>query len=252
MSSIEISNKGSCFYCAKDFTGPSFYLMYDGEKAFYQYEKINKDCIESDLGNSKVFFDIGANIGLFSLYFKLKYPGLIVHAFEPEGLNYTSLKSSINSFSMTDFYLNRLGLSDSIGAASLHIDKLNMGGASVSLSGPDRVSVDINLSTLDQYCSDMHVENIDVIKIDVEGLEEKIIIGGLNSIRKFKPVIIFECMHDELVQNNVVAALRKLNLSFTIEQVKTKVMVDLDGFEDFAKNESQNGLIGTEYVIRFK
>ena len=49
VNSINISNKGEFYYCTKDFTGPSFYVMYDGEKAFYQYEKINKDSIESSL-----------------------------------------------------------------------------------------------------------------------------------------------------------------------------------------------------------
>jgi len=252
MSSLKIGDKGSCFYCAKDFTGPSFYVMFDGEKAFYQYEKINKDSIESFLGDEKVFFDIGANIGLFSLYFKLIYPELIVHAFEPESINHTCLQESIKSFSMKNFHLNKIGLSDVSGSAQLYIDKMNMGGASVNQAGADRELAEIKLSTLDDYVTNNNIQRIDVIKIDVEGIEEKIIKGGMNSLRRFKPVIIFECMHAELNENNVIEALSELGEEFTIEQVMTQKQVPLSGFEDFAKKEFESGLVGTEYLIRFK
>tara|TARA_R110000868_G_scaffold55424_9_gene172388 strand:+ start:2615 stop:3295 length:681 start_codon:yes stop_codon:yes gene_type:complete len=226
--------------------------MFDGERAFTQYEKINKDSIEKFLGNEKVFFDIGANIGLFSLYFKLLYPELIVHAFEPESLNHNCLQESIKSFCMKNFHLNQLGLSDESGPAHLYIDKMNMGGASVNQMGADRTSIDIKLSTLDNYVAAHNIQRIDVIKIDVEGIEEKIVKGGANSIRRFKPVIIFECMHDELDENNVIEALRQLGEDFTIEQVKTHKQVSLSDFEGFAKKEYDSGLVGTEYLIRFK
>ncbi len=252
MNSLEISGKGNFFYCTKDFTGPSFYVMYDGEKAFYQYEKINKDSIEKSLDNSKVFFDIGSNIGLFSIYFKLKFPELEVHAFEPEPLNIRCLESSIESFKLSNFKLNKIGLSDEECETKLYVDPVNMGGASVSQSSGDRVAITINISTLDKYVESHHIQNIDVIKIDVEGLEEKIIDGAAESLKKYKPLIIFECIHNELKSNNVVRAIKKIGKNFSIEQVKTQKMINPDDFESFAEDEFKNGLVGTEYLIRFQ
>lgn len=252
MNSLDIEGKGNFYYCTKDFTGPSFYVMFDGEKAFFQYEKINKDSIEKSLDNSKVFFDIGSNIGLFSIYFKLKYPDLEVHAFEPEPLNNLCLESSINSFKLNNFKLNKLGLSNEECTTNLYVDPVNMGGASVSQYGKDRIAVTINISTLDKYVATHQVKKIDVIKIDVEGLEEKIIEGGVNTLKNFKPLIIFECIHNELHLNNVVRAILKVGEKFSIEQVKTKRIINPEDFENFVESEFKNGLIGTEYLIRFE
>lgn len=255
ISSIKLNNystKGDFNYCVKDFTGPSFYVMYDGEKAFDQYEKINKNSIEDHLKDKSVFFDIGANIGLFGVYFKLKNPDLIVHAFEPEPLNFQCLVNTINSFSFTDFHLSSLGLSDQSGTNQLYVDKINMGGASVSLADTSRTAISIELTSLDEYVTINNIDRIDVIKIDVEGLEEKIIKGGIESIRRFKPLIIFECIHDEIEINNLIRSVRLAEVPFSIEQVKTKKMVNEKDFVEFVKNESSLGLIGTEYLIRFE
>lgn len=46
--------------------------------------------------------------------------------------------------------------------------------------------------TLDEYVKINNIEKIDFIKIDAEGYEYKIIKGGMNSIKKFKPIMVLE------------------------------------------------------------
>ena len=250
INSLKLAH-GNLYYCVKDFTGPSFYVMFDGEKAFYHYEKINKDIIEPFLNDESVFFDIGANIGLFSFYFKLKNPNLAIHAFEPELLNSSCLEKSKESFKFKNFHINKVGLSDQAGEATLFIDPINMGGATLENDERDRHPLTIQIITLDEYVEQNNISRMDVIKIDVEGLEEKIIIGGLNSIRKYKPTIIFECMHNEVQKNNVVRALREFNLDFNITQVKSNKKIKPSEFDEFAAVEFKNGHLMTEYLITF-
>ncbi len=189
---------------------------------------------------------------MFSVYFKLKFPDLEVHAFEPESLNFRCLKSTAESFNFQNIKLNELGLSDKECTAKLFVDPINMGGASVSQDDGNRVAVSINISTLDKYVEENSIQAIDVIKMDVEGLEEKIIDGAVNSLKKYKPLIIFECIHNELNTNNVIRAIKKIGNAFSIEQVKTKRMIDPESFNSFAESEFKNGLVGTEYLIRFQ
>ena len=244
--------KGRAYYCVKDFTGPSFYIMYDGVKAFYAYEQINKNAIEPYLSNDAVFFDIGANIGLFSLYFKMKFPKLQVHAFEPEELNYSCLKNSIESFAFDNFTLNKLGLSDTESDSLLYVDHTNMGGSSVDSENRSGPSQSIKLTTLDNYVRNHKIERIDVIKIDVEGLEEKIIYGGIETLKRFKPKIIFECIHFEIEKNNVIRALVNRDLEIEILQVKTGKIIASEDFAKFVKSELDRGLILTEYLVTIK
>lgn len=47
-------------------------------------------------------------------------------------------------------------------------------------------------TTLDEYVNNNGIDKIDFIKIDTEGYEYKIIKGGINSIKKFQPVMVLE------------------------------------------------------------
>jgi hypothetical protein len=49
-----------------------------------------------------------------------------------------------------------------------------------------------------RHCSldSLGIGNVDLIKIDVEGFEVEVILGAHETIRKYKPVIIMECLDD--------------------------------------------------------
>ena len=86
-------NLDICFN-PKDLTGPSFHLAYDLDKGFKNYEEIDKKEILNNLPSSGVFVDIGANIGLFSLFIAKQRADITSYAFEPEPLNFKNLEKS--------------------------------------------------------------------------------------------------------------------------------------------------------------
>ena len=65
---VLLSNEESLFVDPKDLYGPSFYVMYGGRSAFYHYEEPVKAAILEHLPSDGLFFDVGANIGLISLF----------------------------------------------------------------------------------------------------------------------------------------------------------------------------------------
>ena len=62
-----------------------------------------------------------------------------------------------------------------------HIDPTSLGNGTIPLK------------TLDSY----NFKNIDMIKIDVEGFEEEILAGGLQTIKNNKPILVIEQQHHE-------------------------------------------------------
>jgi hypothetical protein len=68
------------------------------------------------LDGCRYVFDVGANIGLFTLFAKLAHPDLIVHAFEPIKPTYDVLVKNIELHGLTGVYAHNYALGDVDGA----------------------------------------------------------------------------------------------------------------------------------------
>ena len=64
---------------------------------------------------------------------------------------------------------------------------------------PDEIKVD--LKPLDKFCTDENIDRIDFIKIDVEGMEYDVLMGGNDSIEKYKPTLCIEIWDPENLKN---------------------------------------------------
>ena len=156
-------------------------------------ETIVMNLISSD---AKHIFDIGANIGYYSIYFAKRYPNSIVHSFEPVKTNYSYLKQNILANEVESQVLTyNLALSDSIGDTDFFIPPNN--GANASMIN---VSNDVNskkeitkMSTLDQFCKDQNIKP-NFIKCDTEGSELLVFQGAKKILLIDKPVIFSELL----------------------------------------------------------
>eukprot|EP01025_Chloroclados_australasicus_P041225 TRINITY_DN4351_c0_g1_i2.p1 TRINITY_DN4351_c0_g1~~TRINITY_DN4351_c0_g1_i2.p1 ORF type:complete len:443 (-),score=36.59 TRINITY_DN4351_c0_g1_i2:525-1703(-) len=136
-----------------------------------------------------VILDIGANIGLHSLYFASK--GYEVHAFEPYPDNYNLLQCSKAANSFENLYLNNYGLSNSTSEGCMGLDTTNHGSAFVQKSRTDCESK-IKLSTLDEYMDQyLQEKHPYLIKIDVEGHEFFALKGAQKLLTERTPKYIF-------------------------------------------------------------
>ena len=149
-------------------------------RRIYQYHHIDK-CFDYMLQRPRnIAIDIGAHIGFWSFYLSKNFE--MVHAFEP-------VKDFRDCFNLNvkakniKLYDCALGKEDSF--ISMEIDQSNSG--KTHIKNQDTTNK-IPIKKLD----DFNFTKIDFIKIDVEGYEEFVIQGGLETLKKNRPLIIIE------------------------------------------------------------
>jgi FkbM family methyltransferase len=138
-----------------------------------------------------VVFDIGANFGYYSIAACAVLKGnCLVHAFEPNPALYARLVKNVE---LNDF-AGRIrayatALSDTCGLGHLNIKPSHSGIAKlVQSSGGATVS----LTTLDDFCRANGIEKVDFLKIDVEGLEERVLRGTERTMSSLRPLLLIE------------------------------------------------------------
>lgn len=142
------------------------------------------------LSRGDVVVDVGANIGTHSVAFSMLVgPEGEVHAFEPQRLCYQMLCANAALNGRTNIHARQSGLSDVPGEACVPMPDLHAGGnfGNFQLEGHqqgERVSV----VTLDS----LTLPKVRLIKIDVEGMEAKVLGGGRKLIARDTPVIFVE------------------------------------------------------------
>jgi FkbM family methyltransferase len=130
-----------------------------------------------------VLVDIGANVGMYTIW-AAKTRNARVFAFEPESQNYAVLNRNIARNGLHDRVLDFfLSLSDAAGFGTLQLSQFGFGGSVHQFSsgaGTKRVGYlqGSCSSTLDILVADGVVPVPDYVKIDVDGLEPRIVKGA--------------------------------------------------------------------------
>jgi len=145
----------------------------------------------SRLSEDSVVLDIGANIGNHSIYLA-SIVGCKVVCFEPDknlikAIEYSSKENSLGNKIIT----HTVAVGDIEGVCSLAMNPENPNSV-----GSQQVVVGdgiVPMITIDS----LQLDRVDCMKIDVEGFEEKVLIGAINTIKKTKPIIYAEAWNKE-------------------------------------------------------
>lgn len=142
-------------------------------------------------------FDIGAFIGDTTLAYanKVGEKGTI-YAFEPNTNAYECLSYNLHK-NDTTVYFSRFALGSTIKTAKINNVETN-NGMNYLTDGDD-----ITVITLNEFYVNNEISRIDFIKIDVEGYELDVLIGGKETINKFKPTMLIEINDTTLARQNV-------------------------------------------------
>jgi FkbM family methyltransferase len=157
--------------------------LYDGEEIadLIQLLKTLKLNIEH---SSAV--DIGANIGNHSIEFS-KYFSRVI-SFEPNPRTFDLLAA--NTKRLTNVAIHNFGCSSSVEKIKFIEDYNNIGSSSATRDIVGNNEIEILVKPLDDLFDDL--SNIELIKIDVEGMEYPALKGAEKVIEKFHPVICLE------------------------------------------------------------
>lgn len=194
------------------FTCDFYGLQYQGnlrngiEFAIYFYGAFEKpllhflrDAMRALRPESGVFCDIGANIGQHSLF--MSQCCAHVHAFEPLAAVSDRLKQQIALNNLSNITIHELGLSDSNGKLPFYAPTgSNQGVGSFDADSQTRGNQpigELEIARGDDYMAAQAIQQIDIMKIDVEGFEQKAIDGLRETLRRTRPVIALEVTYGD-------------------------------------------------------
>ncbi|MDR0569557.1 MAG: FkbM family methyltransferase [Spirochaetaceae bacterium] len=167
------------------------HIFYEG-----MYEKDAVQKLYELLPQDGVFFDLGANIGVYSL--NLFRKAKTVFAFEATKTTYNTLNKTITDNHITNIrtFLNAVDDKDDAEVKIFYGDralgKENNGSNSMHTGGGGIIANTVKTIRLDTFVEQTGLSRIDLIKIDIEGNELPALKGGTRSVMKYRPVLFCE------------------------------------------------------------
>lgn len=150
--------------------------------------------LRTTLPEHPVIFDAGANIGLSALWFAARYPGAHLFCFEPEAACFALLQENLRQ--LRTARLERVALGETTGAVDLRVTS-HASDHSIFDTGSPAAPQRVALRRLDEYLQEHAIERVDLLKLDVEGSELRVL-EGLGKLTDRVHTIIGEC-HERLV-----------------------------------------------------
>lgn len=162
---------------------------------YFGFKDSARSKLYSLVNKGDIIFDVGANIGCTSLNFaKLIGKGGIIHSFEPDPINHNSIQKNISLNNFDNIILNKLGLGNEKGSFKIYTVDKNNKGMNRIVEFPDSIEdfKEIQVTTIDKYVRKNNIQKIDLIKIDVEGFELKVLKGSAEVLNNFHPSLFIE------------------------------------------------------------
>ena len=158
------------------------------------YEKAELDLLEKiSFKANTVFWDIGANVGLYSVIFAKANPTWKIYSFEPNTEVHEKFNKNVIFNSCKNIQLVPLALSDSKEKVSLRVNRNRPGTSSIHSSIGKLVHRKIiECISGDELVLSSKIPAPDLIKIDVEGHELKVLNGLKIIVSNYMPVIAIE------------------------------------------------------------
>jgi FkbM family methyltransferase len=132
-----------------------------------------------------VIFDIGAYIGEVTSIYKNIFPQSVIYCFEPFPDSFQKLKKLCTDSSIAAY---QIAMSDKQGTAVLNINtdlscnslfpRPDDGFRYYAKDSQNTRQIEVDTTTLDNFCEKTKISTIDILKIDVEGAETKVLKGA--------------------------------------------------------------------------
>lgn len=193
-------------------------LGFDLRRYDKNQSKLNfDDLLEDKISSNPIIFDVGANKGQsVEKYLKI-FDKPIIHSFEPVTASYNHMHNKFKN--KTNIFLNNVAVGYKIEEKEINVaaktatssfNKFNLSTNwlkekskqyNTSLEGYVTSVQKANVITLDAYAKNNNINLIDLVKIDTQGYEDKVLEGSLNLIKENKiKVIISEIIFDDIYE----------------------------------------------------
>lgn len=171
-------------------------VNWDYRDDFHSEQEIIADLLE-ELNEQDVFYDIGANVGIYSCFVGKKSKQGQVIAFEPHPRNYQSLKENctINDINSKIYQI-------ALGARKDEMYLEPMGNTGHVIKNEYQPGWEkVKMITGDEFIGQHSLPHPDICKIDVEGAELEVLSGLKNTLSQGKCRTIYCEIHPEKIKN---------------------------------------------------
>ncbi|MBL1173896.1 FkbM family methyltransferase [Pantanalinema sp. GBBB05] len=206
-------------YLANDLSSQLFVAGYYDPNEFY--------CLDRILRPGMTFLDIGANDGLYAL-FAAKAIGSagLVWAFEPSPREFNRLQANIALNEITNIQAVPIALANINGNTELRLANNEHAGQNTlgqfmyeGVASPQTETIPVPVKRLDDWLVESGIQQVDVIKMDVEGAEFSVLQGAQHCLTTYHPLLLLE-LADSALQaqgssaNGVLEFLKSLGYEF--------------------------------------
>lgn len=145
------------------------------------FENDDVSYLLSKIQKNDVFFDVGANVGLFSVVVAKKNPTVRVHSFEPISLNVSLFQASVHLNGIKTVKINQSCVGDYSGDVEFSLAS-DSAYSSIHDTGwkTEIEKISVPITTIDEYAIHNSIAAINVMKVDVEGAEGLVLQGARN------------------------------------------------------------------------
>jgi FkbM family methyltransferase len=155
---------------------------------------------------ARTIVDVGANTGLFSLAARCVNPKAAIHSFEPIPEFYSTLERN-NDANDARIIIHRSALSNEPGVSPMFMPQEFAGNLySSSLSKDHYLKhqqsapriIEVTVEVFDELAHRSVIENVDLIKVDAEGFDFKVLMGMEQTLARDTPDVLIEISSDEI------------------------------------------------------
>lgn len=156
--------------------------------------------------SAEIIMDIGAHCGYFSLISRRFAPDSAhIYSFEPNPRMQRQWERNVAINNFSNMYLVPLAVSDGTRTMPLHVRKFIEPGASSCYRVPySNETIVTQTVALDAYCDENGIEQVDVVKMDIEGGEADALRGMYQGLRAGRYGTIIIEMHCGILSPSAV------------------------------------------------
>jgi FkbM family methyltransferase len=150
------------------------------------------------------FWDIGANIGIYSWSCAQARPDFRVVSFEPDAKNLECLRRTSAAWKLSRHDIVPCAVADTVGRTTFFTDEVSRATGSLESAsstfnathyGAVPRGVEIETVTIDSLIAEGFAPPL-IVKIDVEGAELRVLQGGRSLLRECRPILLLEIFGD--------------------------------------------------------
>jgi len=143
--------------------------------------------------------DVGANIGLTALAFSQTCPRGQIAAIEPIPRTFQYLKRNVTEAGTRNLKIFNFALGSSAGSVLMQGHPSNFACSFVAdnytIPAGDHFSYEVPVKRLDDTFSELSLDRLDFLKVDVEGFELEVFAGAREILNTYKPIVFLEMNH---------------------------------------------------------